>query len=195
LGTAELLNGKYVVFKQDTDENETFDYVIEYADGFPVYGRRDLDSDGIYEIEEVYKQGRLEKIMYNHDDDEHPDCIQYYIKNVILYETHWDYNSDGRIDAKEIKPAKKKTVYYFSTKYDGVFDLSVVFEGDKLKSMERGNKKLMVQPGTKRGIYWIGKKGSDFNIDMSEPAGMYHHKGKMYFIFKFKKNLYIEVIQ
>jgi tetratricopeptide (TPR) repeat protein len=195
LAVAELLNGKYVVLKQDTDENGTFDYIIEYTDGLPVYGRRDLDSDGIYEIEEVYRKGRLDKILYNHNDDEYPDCIQYYTKNITLYETHWDYNSDGRIDAKELKKEKKKTVYLFSTKYNGIFDLRVVFEDDKLISMERGKQKLMVQPGTTRGVYWIGKKGRDFKINLSTPAGIYYNKGKMYFIFKFKDNVYIEVIE
>ncbi|MBN1697505.1 MAG: hypothetical protein JW881_08335 [Spirochaetales bacterium] len=195
VSAADLLNGKYVVFRHDTDENGTYDYITEYSKGVPSFGRRDLDGDGIYEIEEVYKKGKLDKIIYNHDSDNHPDCIQYYSADFTLYETHWDYNSDGRIDAKEVRKEKGKTEYLFSTRYNGKFDLDVVFVGDKLVRMERNGRRLSVQPGRTKGVYWIGKKGREFEVELRESAGIYHNNGKIYFIFRYNDNIYIEVVE
>lgn len=189
----ELLKGAYVSVSKDTDKNGTMDYFVHYNNGRIAKGKRDLDGDGYYEITEFYENGNLTKITY-HDPlrDNYPDCIQFFNAKGEIFETHWDYNGDGIIDAKEIVKDKTEVVFLFSTGYDAVFDLHIVFRDGKVVYSKRGNKILSIIPGKRAGIYWIGKKGKDPGVTSFSGNGLYTSKGIIYFIFTYEDSIYIE---
>lgn len=191
---AEFLNGEYVTLSRDTDGDGHIDHIIDYNNGIPRKGKQDLDGDGYYEIVEDYNDGWLHKIIYDHNNDDRPDCIQFYSKTGENLETHWDYNSDGIIDAKEMTEKKGRTIFLFSTGYNGKYDLYIVFQGGKVVSAKRGKKELAVIPGAKPGLYWIGKRGKDVSVKLFSGSGLYYIKGIMYFIFRYRDNIYIEEV-
>ncbi|MBN2535603.1 MAG: tetratricopeptide repeat protein [Spirochaetales bacterium] len=189
---SEFLSGEYVSLSRDTDGDGHMDHIIDYSNGIPHKGKQDLDGDGYYEIMEYYKDGWLAKITYDYNNDDRPDCIQFFNKAGENLETHWDYNSDGIIDAKEIMEKNGKTNFSFSTGYDGKFDLFIVFQGGRVVSSRRGKKELTIIPGTKPGLYWIGKRGKDVDVTLLSESGLYYSKGIMYFVFRYRDSIYIE---
>jgi tetratricopeptide (TPR) repeat protein len=189
---SEFLNGEYVTVSRDTDEDGHMDHIIDYKNGKPDKGKQDLDGDGYYEIIEYYTDGWLEKITYDYNRDDYPDCIQFYNKAGENLETHWDYNSDGMIDAREATENDGKTVFLFSTGYNGRYDLRIIFQGGKVIEARRGDTELPVLPGAQPGIYWIGKRGKNIDVPLLSGSGLYYSKGNMYFIFTYKNNTYIE---
>lgn len=190
----EILGGKKVYLKSDEDKDGVFDHFINFDKNLPATGKRDLDGDGIFEIEEYYEKGKLKKIIYNADKDDYPDCVQYFSDDMRITDITWDYNNDGITDAKQLTK-KKTTEYFYSSSYNGFFDLNVVFSGDKLISVKKNNKVIAVYPGKQAFVFWIGEKGIMPDIDLQDLPGIYKVKGHIYFIFRYKKNLYIEVLK
>jgi hypothetical protein len=189
-----LLGGKALLSRRDDDKDGSIDHTIEFANGIPVSGKRDTDADGIFETHEYYTAGKLTKLTSDNDGDGVADFIQLLAADGVPYQLEWDYTYDGKMDAIEL--IKGNTVTYkFSTRYNGVFDLAMTFTNDLLVSIGRKNASIGILPGSKPGLYWIGKKGPDnIAIDAQTPSGKISLSGKNYFVFNYKHKIYIEEI-
>jgi len=118
----EFENGQKIKLIEDTDGNLQMDHIVIYNKGIRISGMQDLDGDGVFEIMEKYTQGKLTALTYDGDGDGNPDYIQSYISGERKM---WDLNSDGTYDVIEYTDAKGRTIRQYSTKLNGVFDLTI----------------------------------------------------------------------
>lgn len=118
----DLKNGQKIKLSEDTDGNLQMDHVVIYNKGIPVSGMQDLDGDGKFELIEEYEQGKLRVLQFDDDGDGKPDFIQYYSAGDRKM---WDLNSDGQFDVVEYKNKQGQVVRQYSTRLNGVFDLTI----------------------------------------------------------------------
>jgi len=118
----DLSNGQKIKLSEDTDGNLQMDHIVIYNKGIPISGMQDLDGDGKFELIEEYEQGRLKVLQFDDDDDGKPDFVQF---NTAGDRKMWDLNSDGQFDVIEFKNASGQVVRQYSTRLNGVFDLTI----------------------------------------------------------------------
>lgn len=104
------------------DGRGNFTRSVYYSDSLPAEGLRDLDGDGIPEIRELYRGGRLWKITLDQDGDGKPEFAQVLEDDEML--TFWDYNDDGVYDSREVAASDGLSSRDFSSTLDGSFDLT-----------------------------------------------------------------------
>jgi tetratricopeptide (TPR) repeat protein len=121
----EFENGQKTKLIEDTDGNLQMDHIVIYNKGIRVSGMQDLDGDGVFEIMEKYTQGKLTALTFDDDGDGNPDYVQSYISGERKM---WDLNSDGTYDVIEYIDAKGRTVRQYSTKLNGVFNLTIIVQ-------------------------------------------------------------------
>ncbi len=93
---------------------------VDFSDGKPLLGERDLDMDGTFDLREIYSNGTLTALEFG----KNPNPI-YREKLGPVRMKEWDVNGDGLIDAKEYRNGPGR-VREFSTLLDGVFDAAAV---------------------------------------------------------------------
>jgi Tfp pilus assembly protein PilF len=118
----ELNNGEKVKLFEDTDGNGKMDHIVIFNKNLPVSGMQDLDGNGIYEIVEEYEQGKLKSLQYDDNDDGKSDYIQF---NTSGERKMWDLNGDGQFDVIEYKDKQGRIIRQYSTRLNGVFDLTI----------------------------------------------------------------------
>lgn len=118
----EFKNGKKTKLIEDTDGNLMMDHIVLYNNEVPVSGMQDLDGDGVFEITEQYTKGKLTTLKFDGDGDGNPDYIQNYTAGERKM---WDLNSDGKFDVIEYTDSDGKVIRKYSTRLNGVFDLTI----------------------------------------------------------------------
>ncbi len=192
--TMDLGAGKTVAAKIDEDNDGAIDHTVNYVNGLPVSGRRDTNADGIFDTDEVYSSGLLARVQSDNNGDGRPDFIQLLAANGLPYRLEWDYTYDGRMDVVEIIGGDSSVTFQYSTRYDGVFDLSMTFTNDVLVKIVRNGGSVDIIKGSRPNLYWIGKKGPDSAIKSEIPQGRVSIGGKNYFVVTYKHKIYIEEI-
>ena len=115
----------------------------------------------------------------------------------------WDYNGDGRDDARQTILADGSVAREFSTSLDGRFDLRVVFAGARIASVQRDGKPLAVQVDARNGLVWIGRAavgssgaaGASSSFDTAAPDGFRLIGGRRYLVFRHEGTLYAEELR
>jgi tetratricopeptide (TPR) repeat protein len=86
-------------------------------------GERDLDGDGIFEIVETYLNGVLQTLHVDSSFDGTPEYRESALENAFK---EWDFDGDGKIDAREYKIGKNRVKREFSTYWDWIFDSTAI---------------------------------------------------------------------
>ena len=132
--SVSLLDGRQILAEEDADGDGTVDHVVYYSVGVAVSGLRDSDGDGVFEQRETYSQGELVEIRVYGDEDRYPEFMEVYAPEGGK---HWDHNGDGIVDYREYRGAGDLMVREFSSRYDGVFDVRLIYRGGELVRVER----------------------------------------------------------
>jgi tetratricopeptide (TPR) repeat protein len=156
-----------------------FTRVVEYAGGLPASGRRDLDGDGTFELQERYARGKLTGLSVDQDNDGRPEFRQEFTAGGTR--SSWDYNGDGVQDSRETVSGDGTTLREFSTRLDGVFDAAAVFRGEELLEFRRGGRPLAVTQGD--GVIWLGRPGGPAQAFRDLPAGLHTVGDARYFVW------------
>ena len=92
-----LKNGKAIIKRFYGDKNGSFERVVVYSQGIPIWGGRDLDQDNQFEIIEAYENGKLISVTFDENGNTTPE-----VQEVITFPNRraWDLDSDGTFDIK-----------------------------------------------------------------------------------------------
>jgi hypothetical protein len=193
----DAARGVPAFLEEDLDGDGRLDHRVWYRQGSPVRGERDLADDGIFESVETWKDGRLWKSAVDTDGDGTPDYTELAGPRPVRL---WDYNGDGRDDARQTFLADGSVAREFSTSLDGRFDLRVVFAGARIASVQRDGKPLAVQVDPRHGLVWIGRaavapSGAFPSLDAAPPDGFRLIGGRRYLVFRHEGTLYAEELR
>jgi hypothetical protein len=178
--------------EEDLDGDGRIDHKIWYEKGTPVRGARDFADDGIFESSEAWKDGRLWKSEVDTDGDGAADFTELAGPEPVRL---WDYDADGRHDARQVLRADGSVVREFATARGGIFDLRVVFAAGRIVSVERGGKAVPVRADARRGIVWIGAPAAGAAVSASAPEGFQSAGGRRYLLFRHEGTTYVEELQ
>jgi hypothetical protein len=157
-----------------------------------VRGARDLDGNGIFESVETWKDGRLLQSAVDTDGDGAADYTELAGPEPVRL---WDYNGDGRSDARQARQADGTVLREFSTGLDGRFDLQVVFSADRILGVVKGGRTLAVRADAVRGIVWIGAVGPAASIGPATPEGFHRAGSRRYLVFRHAGTTYAEELE
>ena len=89
---------------------------VSFREGVPVVGFIDVDGDGVSELRESYAKGALESIELLAGNR---TAYREYLATEMK---EWDFNGDGKIDAREYSVGKGRKMVEFSSLLDSIFD-------------------------------------------------------------------------
>jgi hypothetical protein len=110
--------GKILSFQEEQEirTGEIRKRVVSFREGSPVTGFIDVDGDGTYELRESYKNGELESIeLLAGNRTAYREFLSKELKE-------WDFNGDGRVDAREYSVGRGRKLVEFSSLLDSIFD-------------------------------------------------------------------------
>jgi hypothetical protein len=162
---------------------------VEYSQGQPVSGRRDLDRDGVFETRESYSGGRLAGLSVDRDGDGRPEYREQFGPEGSR--RLWDYDDDGRADSREMESADG-LLREFSSRWDGVFDAAAVFRDDRLVEFRRDGRVLPVTPSSSAEVFWVGRPTNRPERFLALPDGLHRLEGGSYFVFSYAGKRYVE---
>ncbi len=181
--------GRVVRMEEGAGPGGRFAHVVVYRDGLPVFGTRDLDGDGEYEMREEYSGGALNRLTLDQDRDGRPEFVQVLSPR---QEMLWDYDGDGVPDSRELVDAAGRRVREFSSRLNGTFDLQAVFASGGLVRFERSGRRLPIVYDGASDLYWLGKRGAA-GLERDKLAeGVQTIDGRRYFVLHYDGKVYIE---
>jgi len=110
--------GRILSFQEEQEirPGETRKRTVTFREGSPVMGFVDLDGDGVYDVRESYVKGVLESIeLLAGNRTAYREFLSKELKE-------WDFNGDGKIDAREYSAGRGRKVVEFSSLLDSIFD-------------------------------------------------------------------------
>jgi tetratricopeptide (TPR) repeat protein len=186
----DLSGGTRVYMEEDTRGSGKIDHKVWYSNGRPVRGARDLNGSGRFDVEETWSNGQLASITADTNDDGKIDYRERFGGSPMK---SWDFNEDGIVDSREYPVGKGRNVRDLSTAMNGTFDLSLVWEGDRLVGVRRDGQDVPVTRDPGRGIIWIGPAGAPSAAVNGESAeGYVTTGGKEYLVFRHAGVTYAE---
>ncbi|HVO38427.1 MAG TPA: tetratricopeptide repeat protein [Spirochaetia bacterium] len=186
----DLLAGKRVYMEEDTKGSGKIDHKLWYSNGQPARGARDLNGSGRFDVEETWSNGQLVSITADTNDDGKVDYRERFGASPMK---SWDFNGDGIVDSREYPAGNGRVVRDFSTAMNGTFDLSLIWEGDRLVGVRRNGQDVPVNRDSGRGIVWIGPAGAPSAALSGESAeGFVMAGGKEYLVFRHAGVTYAE---
>jgi tetratricopeptide (TPR) repeat protein len=188
----ESAKGTTTYVEEDLDRDGRIDHRLWYENGSPVRGARDLTGDGIFEATEIYRNGKLWRDAVDTDGSGIPDYAEVFGAAPARF---WDYNEDGNDDSRASEGRGGTEVREFSTRLDGVFDLTVVFRAGQIVEVRRSGKPVAVSAEPGRGITWIGSPGKAAGLDKTTPDGFQSLGGKRYLVFRYAGTVYAEELK
>lgn len=188
----DLSAGKKVYMEEDTRGSGKIDHKVWYSNGQPVRGARDLNGSGRFDVEETWSNGQLASITADTNDDGKIDYRERFGGSPMK---SWDFNEDGIVDSREYPAGKGRIARDFSTAMNGAFDLSLVWEGDRLVGVRRNGQDVPVTRDPARGIIWIGPAGAPSAVIRGDSAEGYATAGgREYLVFRHAGVTYAEEI-
>ena len=110
--------GRILSFQEEQEirTGETRKRTVTFREGSPIVGFVDLDGDGVYDVRESYVNGVLESIeLLAGNRTAYREFLSMELKE-------WDFNGDGKIDAREYAAGRGRKVVEFSSLLDSIFD-------------------------------------------------------------------------
>lgn len=110
--------GKLLSFQeeQEISSGRIRKRTVSFHEGSPVMGFIDVDGDGVSELRESYKNGMLESIeLLAGNRTSYRETLSTELKE-------WDFNGDGKIDAREYSLGQGRKMVEFSSLLDSIFD-------------------------------------------------------------------------
>ena len=108
----------------------------------------------------------------------------------------WDFNEDGRDDAREFERADGAHVRELSTKMNGMFDLKIISRGPRIVSFTRDAAPVPVIQDAARGVTWIGRPAPAPALpDSARADGVQTIAGRQYLVFRIDGILYAEAVE
>lgn len=110
--------GRILSFQEEQEirTGETRKRTVSFQGGSPIVGFVDLDGDGVYDLRESYVLGVLESIeLLAGNRRTYRELLSMELKE-------WDFNGDGKIDAREYAAGRGRKVLEFSSLLDSIFD-------------------------------------------------------------------------
>jgi hypothetical protein len=189
----DLAAGQPVFMEESTAGDGVYDHRVWYSRGQPERGARSLSHDGVFQVTETWKNGRLAAEAVDTDGDGTPDYHETYGTQTVK---SWDFNEDGRDDSREYDQPDGTHVRELSTKMDGTFDLKIVSRGPRIVSFTRGGAPVPVVTDDPRGVTWIGQPAPAGGApDLGLPDGLQTIAGRQYLMFRVAGIVYAEAMQ
>jgi len=188
----ELLRGQTVFMEEKTRPDGPFDHRVWYVNGQPVRGERDLDGSGRFDEKETYQAGRLASIAVDTNGDGIVDYRESYFP---MLRKSWDFDEDGKDDSQEYIAGTGTVVREFSSRLNGVFDISFTWRNGNLVGATRRGRSLGVTADPARHVVWIGPEpAASVSFDSSGPEGYRSIGGKEYLLFRHEGVTYVEEV-
>jgi hypothetical protein len=189
----QLSAGVSVFMEESSAGDGVLDHRIWYSHGLPERGARSLSRDGVFQITESWKNGRLAAEAVDTDGNGTPD---YRVTYGATPQKSWDFNEDGRDDSREYQAADGTSVREFATKLDGRFDLKIATRGARVVSFTRGGVQVPVVPDAPRGVTWIGRPAPGTGVpDATQADGIQTIGARRYLVFRLAGVLYAEAVE
>jgi tetratricopeptide (TPR) repeat protein len=131
-----LRDGLPYLMARSNPRSGTVDEVVEYRDGEPIAGIRDLNGNGYFDESEFYAQGKVSYLAVDENQDGVPDFFQQITPQKSLA---WDLNGDGRVDIKDMIIGAENVRRLFSTELNGRLNGSVDIKRFIPSSAEKGS--------------------------------------------------------
>jgi tetratricopeptide (TPR) repeat protein len=189
----DLSRGQRVYMEESLAGDGIIDHRLWYRDGQPDRGSRSLAHDGEFPVVETWKNGKLASEAVDTNGSGTPDYHETFGGTAVR---SWDYNEDGRDDARELALPDGSRVREISTRMDGVFDVRIVTRGGRIVSLQRGGTPVAVARDDSRGVTWIGAPaGAPGKPDPTARDGIQVISGSPYLVFRLEGTLYAEALQ
>ncbi len=149
------------------------DGILVYRGGVPQYELADMDGDGIYESRYLYASeadamrsgAKPSPLRFEADFD--LDGVFEYTENLAVpFERTWDYDGDGRVDARATALGDGGELREFSRRFDGRLDTAVLVRGGRVLRVLRGGGELPLIPDAGGRVLWVGNKPFDFGASL-----------------------------
>ena len=153
------------------------DGILVYGNGMPQYELADMDGDGLYESRFLYPRDPKGAASgtagspYRFEADFNLDGVFEYAENLTFpFERTWDYDGDGRTDARATALGDGGELREFSRRFDGRLDTAVLVRGGRVQRVLRAGVELPLVPDAGGAVLWVGRKPFDFGAVLPEPG-------------------------
>lgn len=188
----DLAGGQRVFMEESSAGDGVLDHRVWYSRGQPQRGARALLRDGVFQVTETWKDGKLAEEAVDTSGDGIPDYRETYVPALVK---SWDFNGDGKDDSREYAAPGGRSVRELSTRLNGVFDVKVVSRGTRIVSVSRGAERLPVVPDDSRGVTWIGRAApAAGKPDLALQDGIQVIGGSTYLVFRIGDAVYAEAL-
>ena len=189
----DLAGSQRVFMEESLAGDGVMDHRVWYSRGQAQRGTRSLLRDGVFQVTEKWRDGRLAEESVDTNGDGVPDYRETHGSTDVR---SWDFNQDGRDDSREYTTTDGRHVRELSTKLNGIFDVTIVTQDERIVSVSRSGTQLPVTPDASRGVTWIGRAASTAGKpDLERPDGIQAIAGTSYLVFRFAGVVYAEALQ
>ena len=151
------------------------DGILVYRNGILQYELADMDGDGLYESRFLYardsKPAGTESLSppFRFEADFDLDGVIEYAEDLSFpFERIWDYDGDGRVDARATALGDGGELREFSRHFDGRLDTAVLVREGRVQRVLRAGTELPLIPDTGGRVLWVGIKPFDFGSVVPE---------------------------
>jgi len=151
--------------------------ILVYRSGKPQYELADMDGDGLYESRFLFSpDSRLPAspavtAPYRFEADFDLDGVFEYTENLVSpFERTWDYDGDGRVDARAAALVDGGELREFSRRFDGRLDTAVLVRGGRILRVLRGGVEIPLVQDSGGRVLWVGTKPFDFGASVPSPG-------------------------
>ncbi len=165
---------------------------IVYRQGIPVEGLWDTDRDSVFEVTVRYIDGEQGTLYYDGNQNTvHEFSLDLGEEDMQF----WDFNEDGIIDCRETIMENAKVLREYSSRMNGIFDITIFYKDRKILYLSRSGKRKNVYPAQGEDYYWIGEP-----IDIDVPGdlplkGSFTADGLEFSVFTQFEYTYIEAVE
>lgn len=196
-GTGDNLSVLMQYFKTDRIINfESYDAIASILkrgvirDEKIITASVDMDNDNRFETKEFYKQGKLQSLNYDGNND---GIYEFKIEDNKKY---WDYNNDGIYDAVEWAGADGISFRGYSVDLNGNFDIVAKYKNNVLIEVGDENKWTPVKYDSENNVFWISEKTVPLPSIKNITAGeVITASGVSVYIIKLGNNYFAEVLE
>lgn len=150
--------------------------IVVYRGGRPSYERADMDGDGLYESRYVYdtdarsaeSSGKAPEPTRFEGDFDLDGQFEYREGLSFPFERTWDYDGDGRVDARTTALKEGGELWEFSRRFDGRLDTALVVRDGRMVHVLRGGTETPLVQDSGGKVLWVGHKPFDFGRVLPE---------------------------